>query len=433
MRALPAQRLDLRTGEPGETPRAPEPLNAVLALQRAAGNRAVAGILARDPLDLGTLVPPSSDTPAGRKRLVPTLGPDETATAWLQLRDGSGIDLPGGSFLIDADERAELLPLLYDRKESFFIDFADGRRSLFAAMQAAVEPSQRHAAITGLSAYDAPRLPALIRMRDAMHGRWQVDDTDARDAVLAAIQLQAATDAHGELEADWKTVRDRVTKATGMGPDSQWCGMFSGDHLIRAALDSDFRHSFMHTHNVEAFFTYHPEKYPTRIPKWIWDDDGWEDVRGYHNARGALRTWLGHAELSKGGELDIQPGDMVLIDPDLNGDPDHIVLCSSYDPNSGLLITIGGNDSGFVLAPPGKHKATKAGEARETAEEATGLELQAGGGGKVAVGVHHAGLEGKAKRAAVYGVGRPSLIDLEEHTYAFKPQDKPPPPPKNAK
>ena len=53
-------------------------------------------------------------------------------------------------------------------------------------------------------------------MRDAMHGRWLVDDTDARDAVLAAIQLQAATDAQGELEADWKTVRDRVTKATGM-------------------------------------------------------------------------------------------------------------------------------------------------------------------------------------------------------------------------
>lgn len=433
MRALPARRLDQRTEEPGSQARAPEPLNAVLALQRAAGNRAVAGILARDPFDLGTLVPPASDTPAGRKRLVPTLGPAETAAAWLQLRDGSGLDLPGGSFLIDAAERAELLPLLYDRKESFFVDFADGRRSLFAAMQAAVEPSQRHAAITGLSAYDAPRLPALIGMRDAMHGRWQVDDTDARDAVLAAIQLQAATDAHGELEADWKTVRDRVTKATGMGPDSQWCGMFSGDHLIRAALDSDFRHSFMHTHNVEAFFTYHPEKYPTRIPKWIWDDDGWQSVRDHHNARGSLRSWLSHDQMTEGTGLDIQPGDMVLIDPNLNGDPDHIVLVSSYDPHTGVLITIGGNDSGFVLAPPGKHKAPKAGEARETAEEATGLELAAGGGGKVAVGVHHVGLEGKAKRAEVYGIGRPSLIDLEENTYAFKPQDKPPPPPKHAK
>ena len=227
---------------------------------------------------------------------------------------------------------------------------------------AAADPTERHAAITALSAYDTPRLPALIAMRDAMHGRWQVDDTDARDAVLAAIQLQAATDAQGELLADWKTVRDRVTKATSMPVTSEWCGMFSGDHLIRAALDADFRSSFMHTHNVEAFFTYHPEQFPTRIPKWIWDEDGWEDVRGYHNARGALRTWLGHARARpRAGTLDIQPGDMVLIDWNLDGDPDHIVLASSYDPATGYLVTIGGNDSGYVVVPPDKHKEAEGG------------------------------------------------------------------------
>ena len=188
-----------------------------------------------------------------------------------------------------------------------------------------------------------------------MRGRWQVDDIDARDAVLAAIQLQAATDAQGELQADWKTVRERVTKATSMPVSSEWCGMFSGDHLIRAALDADFRFSFMPTHNVEAFFTYHPEKYPTRIPKWIWDDDGWEDVRGYHNARGALRHLARpRSELAKGGELDIQPGDMVLIDWNRTGDPDHIVLASSYDPATGYLVTIGGNDSGYVVVCAGQ-------------------------------------------------------------------------------
>jgi hypothetical protein len=404
----------------------------VLALQRSAGNRAVAGILARDDL-LSVLVPPSSDTPSGRKRLVPTLSAEDTARAWLQLRDGDGLDLPGGSFLIDPVERAELLPLLYERKESFFVDFADGRRPLFEAMQAATVVSQRHAAITALAAYDAPRLPELVAMRNAMLGRWQIDDTDARDAVLAALQLQAATDAQGELEADFKTVRERVTKATGMGVDSQWCGMFSGDHLIKASLDEDLRKGFMHTHNVEAFFTYHPEKYPTRIPKWIWDDDGWEDVRGYHNARGALRQWLAHDAISAGGALDIQPGDMVLLDWELDGDPNHIVLAQSYDPQTNLLVTIGGNDSGYVLMGP-KDKEPGKDAKRETAEAATGLELKPGdGSGKVGIGVHQVTPQGKAKRAVVYGVGRPSLIDLEERTYAFKPQDKPPPPPKHAK
>ena len=434
MRALPARRLDQTAEEPGGTPRAPEPLNAVLALQRAAGNRAVAGILARDPLDvLLPQQPQSSFSRAGRRRTLESLAPPELAAAWLQLRDGSGLDLPDGSFSIDADERAELLPFLYDRKEQVFIDFADGRRSLFAAMKSAADPAARLAAIQALSAYDTPHLPELIAMRNAMKGRWQVDDTDSRDAVLAAVQLQAATDAQGELSSDWKTVRERVTKATDMPVSSEWCGMFSGDHLIRAALDSDFRYSFMHTLNVEAFFTYHPEKYPTRIPKWIWDDDGWQSVKDFHTARGEPRKWTGHAELSKGGDLDIQPGDMVLIDWNLDGDADHIVLAASYDPATGYLVTIGGNDSGFVVAAPGKHKEATEGSKRDIAEEATGLELTEGGGGKVAVGVNKVTPEGKAKRAAVYGVGRPSLLDLEEHTYAFKPPDKPPPPPKHAK
>ena len=435
MRALPAHRLDQRAGEPGSEPRAPEPLNAVLALQRAAGNRAVAGILARDFLD--ALTPPGSDTPSGRRALVRTMGAAETAAAWLQLRDGSGLDLPGGSFLIDADERATLLPLLQQRKESFFTDFATGRAPLLTTMQSAADPAARHTAIAALSAYDSPRLPDLIRMRDAMHGRWLIDDVPARDAVLAAIQLQAATDAQGELEVDWKTVRERVTKASGEGVNSQWCGMFSGDHLIRASLDEDLRKGFMHTHNVEAFFTYNWGQNSDRIPKWIWDDDnGWTDVKAYHAAQGSSRSWLAHAATSAGGALDIRPGDMVLIDrsDSLDGDPDHIVLAQSYDPVTNLLVTIGGNDSGFVLMGP-KDKEPAKSTKLDTAEAATGLELKPGGGGdgKVAVGVHQVTPEGKATRAVVYGVGRPSLIDMEQRTYGFKPLNKPPPPPKHAK
>ena len=112
MRALPALRPERKKSARHVSCVPEAPAHAVLALQRAAGNRAVAGILARDPLGLDLLVPPSSDTQAGRKRLVPTLSATEVATAWLQLRDGSGLDLPGGSFLIDDAERAELLPLL---------------------------------------------------------------------------------------------------------------------------------------------------------------------------------------------------------------------------------------------------------------------------------------------------------------------------------
>ena len=111
-------------------------------------------------------------------------------------------------------------------------------------------------------------------------------------------------------------------------------------------------------------------------------------VKDFHTARGEPRKWTGHAELSKGGDLDIQPGDMVLIDWDLTGTADHIVLASSYDSVTGYLVTIGGNDSGFVVAAPGKHKEATEGSKRDIAEEATGLELTEGGGGKVAVGAN---------------------------------------------
>jgi hypothetical protein len=431
VRALPVRRLPDRAAahDPGEA-HAPEPAPAaVLALQRSAGNRAVAGVLARDALDF--LTPPSSHSRPGRRRLVATFGGPETAAAWLQLRDGSGLDLPDGSFLIDADERAELLPILQARKESFFTDFAAGRKPLYDAMQAATVVSQRHAAITALAAYDEPRLPALVQMRDAMHGRWLVDDLAARDAVLAAVQLQAATDAQGELEADFKTVRERVTKASSMPVSSEWCGMFSGDHLIKASLDDDLRHGFLSTYSLVDFFSYRYDQFPERVRKWIWDDDGWQELKAHHTARGALRRWLPRSEMSAGGALDIRPGDVVLIDPDRTGMADHIVLAQSYDPTTNTLITIGGNDSGYVLMGP-KDKEPAADAKRDTAEEATGLELKPGGGGKVAVGVHQVTPDGKTP-AVVYGVGRPSLVDLEERTYAFKPLDKPPPPPKHAK
>ena len=93
MRALPARRLDQTAGEPGEAQRAPEPpLNAVLALQRAPATPRWPGCSRATYLD--TFATPGSDTPVGRSALVPTLGPAETAAAWLQLRDGSGSTCP---------------------------------------------------------------------------------------------------------------------------------------------------------------------------------------------------------------------------------------------------------------------------------------------------------------------------------------------------
>jgi hypothetical protein len=403
----------------------------LLQLQRSAGNRAVTAMLARQPL---LSFAPTGHTPEGRLRSVERLDPVGAARAHQQLKgkpDSSGkgsIDLADGCFIIDAAEMEALRPVAKARKEHAFTDFAARRQPLFDAMTAAADPTARHEAIVKLSTFDNGELPTLLEMQKALGGEWDIDDPGARNAVLAAIQLAAATDAQGQLLASSADVHDRVQKAAKMGPDFDWCGFFTEDHYVRAHMDDDLRAGFFHTNNIEDYFHYVYDRNPDRIKKWIWDGDSWEELHAYHLARGMERKWLDYKTLSAGGTLDIQPGDTVLVDVGLDGTPNHIVMAVAYDPATNTLVSIGGNDSGLVVVPPGTPKPTDTDEKRDKAEAATGLDLQKGpAGGHVAVGVHDVKATDK-KRGAIFGVGRPSLVDFEDHVYATKPLNKPPPP-----
>jgi hypothetical protein len=161
----------------------------------------------------------------------------------------------------------------------------------------------------------------------------------------------------------------------------------------------------------------------------VWDGAAWKTVDEFHDARGMRRTWLDHEAVKAGGTLDIRPGDTVLLDTDADGGKiEHIVMAASYDPATSTLITIGGNDDGYTLQPAGAAKPA-ADATRATAEAATGLELRKPGGDfHVGVGVESVKPAAGKTRSRVYGVGRPSLVDFEEHIYAAEPFDKPPPP-----
>jgi hypothetical protein len=423
---VPARREDSRSA-----PAAPAPPNALLQLQRTAGNRAVTAMLARQPL---LTLAPTGHTAEGRMRSVERLDPVGAARAHQQLKgkpDASGkgsIDLADGCFIIDAAEMEALRPVAKARKEHAFTDFAARRQPLFDAMTGAADPAARHEAIVKLSAFDTGELPTLLAMQKELGGEWDIEDPGAKNAVLAAIQLAAATDAQGQLLASSADVHDRVQKAAKMGLDFDWCGFFTEDHYVRAHMDDDLRAGFFHTNNIEDYFHYTYDRNPDRIKKWIWDGDSWEELHAYHQTRGAERKWLDYKALSAGGTLDIQPGDTVLIDVGLDGTPNHIVMAVSYDPATNTLVSIGGNDSGLVIVPPGTPKPTGADDKRDKAEAATGLDLQKGpAGGHVAIGVHDVKAT-TGKRGAIFGVGRPSLVDFEDHVYASKPLDKRPPP-----
>src|SRR2546423_12145385 len=182
-----------------------------------------------------------------------------------------------------------------------------------------------------------------------MGGRWNIQDPAGRDAVLAAIQLEAASDAEGDLLKNSEEVHRRVAHAAGMGLDSAWCGMFTVDHFRHSGMDSDLAAGFLHVDNVHDYFTYRHSRNPRRVPKWIWADHAWHDLHTYHDERGSVRTWIEQSRMGAGGQLDIRPGDVALIDVGRDGTANHIVKVSSYDPATNTLLTIGGNDAGHVI------------------------------------------------------------------------------------
>jgi hypothetical protein len=408
-----------------------QPAARVLALQSQVGNRAVTAMLARDPA-LAPPLSPAVTSAAPYMRQLETATPPEVARAHQQLNaapDAAGkvsVDLPLGCYLLDAAVAEQLRARALERKEKIFSDFGTGRAPLQAAMTAATDPTARHAAAGALRRYDEPNLVTLRAVQKELGGIWKIVDATARDAVLAAIQLEAATDAQGDLLTNSETVHTRVTRSAGMGAHHDWCGFFVQDNFQKATLDSDLRKGFFHTDNVQDYFRYVYARNPDRIMKWIWADASWQDLHAYHLSRGAERRWLDYATLSAGGALDIRPGDVALIDRGLDGTPNHIVMVQSYDPVTSTLVSVGGNDGGLVIdndpahpAPAGESAAARS--SRETREAATGENLKAGpAAGHVGVSAHEVAVAG-TRRGAIFGIGRPSIVDFEEHRYDGHP------------
>ena len=219
---------------------------------------------------------------------------------------------------------------------------------------------------------------------------------------------------------------------------SDWCGMFVGAHLFRGGgIDEELRAGMLHVDNVKDYFHYTQKVNAKRTPKSIWADNQWWEMRAYHEARGSLRQWKPReavaAALLGEGALDIRPGDVVLIDHGGGNKPSHITMVESYDPGTKQLVTIEGNTGGIRADADGEVPLAK-----------DGVNAKASSG-RDGVGLHVRDLTTvskdvakklpkeeqdpdaakpskdayKAKKGStVFGVGRPSVVDFEEHSYA---------------
>lgn len=256
-----------------------------------------------------------------------------------------------------------------------------------------------------------------------------------------------------------------TTTKSGKKKVADWCGMFVGAHMFRGGgLDQELRAGFLHTTNVLDYFQYQQKANAARAPKSVWADGSWQDLKTYHGGRGSLRTWTTRATITSAMEakspLDIRPGDVVLIDHKGNKPaPQHITMVESYDPATQTLVTIEGNTGG-IQAPDGKGKAADGTEwyknhhgpdgsgihrrdlttmsaksqtawadvhkTKDDAYKATKTKAGDAAASKKKGSKSKAAARKRAERdvykdkkgATVFGVGRPSIVDFEEHEYA---------------
>lgn len=183
------------------------------------------------------------------------------------------------------------------------------------------------------------------------------------------------------------------------GGTTDWCGLFVATCLMRAGLDVTLRRGFFHVRNVEHYFRY---DWGDRIPRWLWDKaiPAWKDARDYHTERDALRVW--HKAPAIGTGLDLLPGDVVLIDHEGDGKANHITLAESYDPTTGLLVTLEGNGMGAIAAALLPDGTVQEGVAKLPSVVRNPRDLAS----------DHA-------RRKIYGWGRLSPVDFERHAYSF--------------
>lgn len=161
---------------------------------------------------------------------------------------------------------------------------------------------------------------------------------------------------------------DRIVKQSGFanrmewksdGRASQmWCGMFCSCHLLNAGLNQELRSGMWHVSNVENFFCY---KYEKRVPKWVLVKDKNIELKEYHSQKNTPRLWITHKMIKEMigedgphmvGFADVGlvgPGDILLVDGDSNGKPNHITMVKEY--KKGIITTIEGNAGGIINVP----------------------------------------------------------------------------------
>lgn len=185
------------------------------------------------------------------------------------------------------------------------------------------------------------------------------------DAVLAMLQLDAMGAAEAALGGDFDKEHEKAMAALNLSATDQWCGAWAYSQLATAGLSvpkgapNPLAATGEKASHLDGWFAY-------RQPLEVLVGESWIPVEQYHTQRGSLRKYQvlpasgpeyeadtkafeGGASRRKGqlddlGQLDIQPGDVVVKDLTKGTYADHITICRSYDASTKTLSTLGGNE-----------------------------------------------------------------------------------------
>jgi hypothetical protein len=354
------------------------------------------------------------------------------------VNDQIAITLPDRSTSIAVADATEIRQRVSTRLVEMLVeDLATTRTPAEAQMRGADTDEARRTAMVALRAIDEPRLTELRRITNNNTNLWRHSNASYSDAVLAALQLEAVFRAERYLENP-ANAREESARAVGMSSDLEWCGFFVANNYMASSLDRDLRAGFFATGNVRDYFSYrYGSGSDARVKRWIFADNAWSQLDQYHDSRGSRRMWTDARDIRDIAVLDIRPGDVVLVDHSDGEMADHIQMVHSYNPTTRELFYIDGNGGGYVV----ENNPRRAGAAtprRDRVSAATGHTLgQPTRGGHVGVGSHdlnsqpdpdrvHANPERNRPSARVYGIGRPSIVDFENHYYDNTSQRNPP-------
>jgi len=175
-----------------------------------------------------------------------------------------------------------------------------------------------------------------------------LDSYELQRAPLVAKLQEIADYAFEALSEPQSSIENKITK----GSKESWCGKAVAYFYAKAGVPNKTTSQFMNTSNISLFGSY---------GKMTFDQNGVlrkdyrenTQLKEQHMAQDAARKMITFEDIDAQYDLDILPGDIVLVDNSGKGGADHIQIVYRYDPGTKMLTVVDGNGGGFALASLG--------------------------------------------------------------------------------